>query len=179
GRIDEDYILPSEISLGLNYQPRNMLMRTRFNLETQWVKFSDISTHYEDCLNFSAGVEHHITNRLPLRLGFSSENSYLRFVEPDGAIIARKIITPTVTGGSSIILADNLSLDLGIGYSWREYEALDLFKDSFYNDKHYTGNNTYLLWPNQYIVLSDRGWENPDKVRESNVSLSASLSVSW
>jgi len=179
GRIDEDYILPSEISLGLNYQPRNMLMRTRFNLETQWVKFSDISTHYEDCLNFAAGVEHHITNRLPLRLGFSSENSYLRFVEPDGAIIARKIITPTVTGGSSIILADNLSLDIGIGYSWREYEALDLFKDSFYNDKHYTGNNTYLLWPNQYIVLSDRGWENPDKVRESNVSLSASLSVSW
>lgn len=78
-----------------------------------------------------------------------------------------------------MFLSDNLNLDLGIGYSWREYEALDLFGDSYYNDKLYTGNSTYLLWPNQYIVLSDRGWENPDKVRESNLNLSASLSVSW
>lgn len=179
GSIDEDYILPTEIGLGLNYQPRNMIMRTRFNLEAQWVKFSEISTHYQDCLNFSAGVEHLIQNRLPLRLGFSSANSYLRIVEPDGAIIAKKIITPTLTGGSSVFLSDNLNLDLGIGYSWREYEALDLFGDSYYNDKLYTGNSTYLLWPNQYIVLSDRGWENPDKVRESNLNLSASLSVSW
>ncbi len=179
GPIDEDYILPTEISLGLNYQPRNMIMRTRFNLEAQLVKFSEISTHYQDCLNFSAGVEHHITNRLPLRLGFSSENSYLRLEEPDGAIIAKKIVTPTISGGSSVYLSENLHLDLGLGYSWREYEALDLFGDSYYNDKLYTGSNTYKLWPNQYIVLTDRGWDNPDKVRESNVSLSASLSISW
>ncbi|MCB5247901.1 MAG: hypothetical protein LHW57_07750 [Candidatus Cloacimonetes bacterium] len=174
----EDYILPTQISLGLNYQPRN-IMRTWFNFEVEMVRFSEISTHYQDCLNFAAGVEHHIQNRLPLRLGFSSENSYLRVVEPDGAVIAKKIITPTITGGSSVFLADNLHLDLGIGYSWREYEALDLFGDSYYNDKLYTGSSTYQLWPNQYIVLTDRGWENPDKVRESNVSLSASLSVSW
>lgn len=179
GNIDEDYILPTEIGLGLNYQPRNMIMRTRFNLEAQLVRFSEISTHYQDCLNFSAGVEHHIQNRLPLRLGFSSANSYLRIVEPDGAIIAKKIITPTITGGSSVFLSDNLHLDLGIGYSWREYEALDLFGDSYYNDKLYTGSSTYQLWPNQYIVLTDRGWENPDKVRENNLSLSASLSISW
>ncbi len=177
--LTEDYILPTEISLGLNYQPRNMIMRTRFNLEADLVKFSEISSHYQDCLNFSAGVEHHITNRLPLRLGFSSDNSYLRVVEPDGAIIAKKIVTPTISGGSSVYLSENLHLDLGLGYSWREYEALDLFGDSYYNDKLYTGSNTYKLWPNQYIVLSDRGWDNPDKVRENNLSLSASLSISW
>lgn len=138
----EDYILPTQISLGFNYQPRN-IMRTHFNLEAEWVKFSEISTHYQDCLNFSAGVEHDIKNRLPLRLGFQAANSYLRQVEPDGAIIVKKILTPSITGGSSVFLADNLHLDLGFGYSWREYEAVDLFGDSYYNDKPYTGGSTY------------------------------------
>lgn len=189
----EDYILPTQISLGLNYQPRNMIMRTRFNLEVEWVKFSEIPEYfeipdtltivqyfpYDDCYNFSAGVEHHITNRLPLRLGFRSETSYLRELERDGTITVRKVITPTISGGSSVFLTDNLHLDLGIGYSWREYEALDMFRDKYYDDTEYTNSSTYQLWPNQYIVLTDRGWENPDKVRESNLSLSASLSISW
>ena len=84
-----------------------------------------------------------------------------------------------ITGGSSIPLTDKLHLDLGFGYSWREYEALDLFRDSYYDDRHYTGENSYQLWPNQHIALTDRGWENPDKVRESNISLSTSLSYTW
>lgn len=174
----EDYILPTQITLGFNYQPRN-IMRTWFNFEAELVRFSEISTHYEDCLNFSAGVEHHVKNRLPLRLGFSAENTYQRIVEDDGAIIAKKILTPTITGGSSVFLADNLYLDLGIGYSWREYEALDMFGDAYYNDKPYTGGSSYQLWPNSHIQLTNRGWENPDKVRESNVSLSASLGFVW
>ena len=174
----EDYILPSQISIGLNYQPRN-IMRTRFNIEAEWVKHSEISTHYDDCLNFYTGVEHHVQNRLPLRLGFQAVNSYLRQIEDDGAMIVKKVLTPMITGGSSIPLSDNLHLDLGLGYSWREYEALDLFGDTYYNDKQYTGLGSYKLWPNQHINLIDRGWENPDKVRESNVSLSASLGFTW
>ncbi len=174
----EDFILPSQFNIGLNYQPRN-IMRTRFNLEAEWVRHSEISSHYDDCLNFYTGVEHHVNNRLPLRLGFQAVNSYLRDVEDDGAIIVKKVLTPMITGGSSIPLSDNLHLDLGLGYSWREYEALDLFGDTYYNDKQYTGLGSYKLWPNQHIVLSDRGWDNPDKVRESNVSLSASLGFTW
>ncbi|MGC9362324.1 MAG: hypothetical protein ACP5F3_05280, partial [Candidatus Syntrophosphaera sp.] len=99
--------------------------------------------------------------------------------EEDGAIIAKKIITPMITGGSSIHLGYNLNLDLAFGYSWREYEALDLFGDSYYDDRQYTGENSYQLWPNQYIELADRGWENPDKVRENNINLRTSLSFTW
>jgi len=174
----EDYILPSEFRLGINYQPRN-IMRTWFNLEGEYVRFSEIGDQYDDVINFYAGVEHNIKYSLPFRFGFQATNSYLRTVEADNSIIVKRIITPMITGGSSIPLTDKLHLDLGFGYSWREYEALDLFRDSYYDDRHYTGENSYQLWPNQHIVLTDRGWENPDKVRESNISLSTSLSYTW
>ncbi|HNZ06304.1 MAG TPA: hypothetical protein PKI63_00825, partial [Candidatus Cloacimonadota bacterium] len=72
-----------------------------------------------------------------------------------------------------------LQMDLGFGYTWREFEALDLFADSYYNDKTYSGNSTYALWPNSHITLADRGWENPDKVRENNISLNAGLTFNW
>ncbi len=176
--VSEDYILPLEIRLGLNYQPRN-IMRTWFNIEGEYVKYSDVDERYADVFNIYAGVEHHVKNRLPLRLGFQAVSTYLRVVEDDGAIIAKRIITPTITAGSSVHLTNNLFLDLGFGYSWREYEALDLFGDAYYNDKLYTGDSTYALWPNSHINLTNRGWENPDKVRESNVSLSTSLSFTW
>ncbi len=178
GSYDEDYILPTQLRLGLNYQPRN-IMHTWFNLEGEFVKFSDIHERYDDIYNLYAGVEHHVQNRLPLRLGFQATGGYLRIVEDDGAIIAKKIITPMITGGSSIHLGHNLNLDLGFSYSWREYEALDLFGDSYYDDTQYTGESSYQLWPNQYIELEDRGWENPDKVRENNIGIKTSLSVTW
>lgn len=174
----EDYILPSEFRLGINYQPRN-IMRTWFNLEGEYVRFSEIGDQYDDVINFYAGVEHNIKYSLPFRFGFQATNSYLRTVEADNSIIVKRIITPMITGGSSIPLTDKLHLDLGFGYSWREYEALDLFHDSYYDDRQYTGENSYQLWPNQHIALTDRGWENPDKVRESNISLSTSLSYTW
>ena len=84
-----------------------------------------------------------------------------------------------ITGGSSIKLMDNLKIDLGFGYTWREYEAVDMFGDAYYNDKQYTGSSSYVLWPNSHITLKNRGWENPDKIRENNISLNAGLNFTW
>ena len=176
--IAEDYILPSEVRLGFLYQPRN-IMRTWFNLDVEYVKWSDVSEHFEDQVNLYAGVEHWVENRLPLRLGFQAVNGYLREVESDGAIIAKRIISPKISAGTSFELTSFLQMDLGFGYTWREFEALDLFADSYYNDKTYSGNSTYALWPNSHITLADRGWENPDKVRENNISLNAGLTFNW
>ncbi|HPN39981.1 MAG TPA: hypothetical protein PKX36_00475 [Candidatus Cloacimonadota bacterium] len=176
--IAEDYILPSEVRLGFLYQPRN-IMRTWFNLDVEYVKWSDVSEHFEDQVNLYAGVEHWVENRLPLRLGFQAVNGYLRELESDGSIIAKRIISPKISAGTSFALTSFLQMDLGFGYTWREFEALDLFADSYYNDKTYSGNSTYALWPNSHITLADRGWENPDKVRENNISLNAGLTFNW
>lgn len=176
--IDEDYILPSEIRLGFLYQPRN-IMHTWFNLDAQYVQWSEVSEIYSDQLNFYAGVEHWVENRFPLRLGFQATNGYLREVEADGNIIAKRILSPKITAGSSFDLTSFLKVDFGFGYTWREYEAVDMFGDSYYNDKKYSGNTNYILWPNSHISLSDRGWDNPDKVRENNISLNAGLSWTW
>jgi hypothetical protein len=154
-------------------------MRTWFNLDVEYVKWSDVSEHFEDQVNLYAGVEHWVENRLPLRLGFQAVNGYLREVESDGAIIAKRIISPKISAGTSFALTSFLQMDLGFGYTWREFEALDLFADSYYNDKTYSGNSTYALWPNSHITLADRGWENPDKVRENNISLNAGLTFNW
>ena len=176
--IDEDYTLPSTYRLGLLYQPRN-IMRTWLNLDLEYVKFTDIDTHYDDQFNFYAGVEHWVENRLPLRIGFAATQSYLREVEADGSLIVKRILTPKVSAGSGFAITKFLDLDLGFGYSWREYEAQDLFKDSYYNDKIYSGSSSYALWPNSYINLADRDWSNPDKIRENDVTLRAALSFTW
>lgn len=176
--IDEDYILPTEFRAGIQFQPRN-IMRTWFNLDAEYVQWTDVAEAFDDCLNIYAGVEHYVENRLPLRLGFQSTTSYLRNVESDGSIIAKKIVNPQISAGTGFVLAGNFTLDLGFAYTWREYEALDLFSDTYYNDKTYTGASQYALWPNQYIQLTDRGWENPDKVRENNISLNAGLTFTW
>lgn len=176
--IDEDYILPTEYRIGMQYQPRN-IMRTWFNLDAEYVQWNDVAEAYDNCVNIYAGVEHYVENRLPLRLGFQSTTSYLRNVESDGSIIAKKIVNPQISAGTGFVLAGNFTLDFGFAYTWREYEALDIFQDTYYNDKTYTGNTQYVLWPNQYIQLTDRGWENPDKVRENNISLNAGLTFTW
>ncbi|MCK9334597.1 MAG: hypothetical protein M0Q99_04725, partial [Candidatus Cloacimonetes bacterium] len=76
-------------------------------------------------------------------------------------------------------LGKNFTLDLGFGYAFRDYEALDLFGDAYYNDKIYTGSNSYELWPTSYINLQNRGWDNPDKVKENYITLNAGLSFGW
>lgn len=191
--VSEDYILPAEIRLGFNYRPRN-IMRTWFNLDVEYVKWSDVADTYDDAFNIYAGVEHFVVNRMPLRLGFQSTTSYFRSGEqiigdldsnPETAndtlmvYTPSRYMTPMITAGTSIPLSKRFNLDLGFGYSWREYEALDMFQDTYYNDKLYTGLSTFTLWPNSHIDLRDRGWENPDKVRENNISFNTSLSFTW
>ncbi len=184
--LDGDYDLPSEMRIGLSYFPRN-IMNTVFNMDVEMVKFSDTMDFLDDTYNFYVGVEHHIVNRVPLRMGFQAVNSYFMDTKPGvnaaGEAItlhtANKVLTPMISGGSSVQLIKNVVLDLGFGYAWREYEALDLFGDAYYNDKTYTGSSSYTLWPNQYINLQNRGWENPDKVKENFITLNAGLSFSW
>lgn len=184
--LDGDYDLPSQMRIGFSYFPRNV-MNTIFNMDVERVNFSDSMDMFDDVYNLYAGVEHHIVHRIPLRMGFQAVHSYFmdskKGLNDAGEEItlytANKILTPMITGGSSVQLAKNIVLDLGFGYAWREYEALDLFGDAYYNDKTYTGSNSYTLWPNQYINLQNRGWENPDKVKESFITLNAGLSFSW
>ncbi|HNZ33547.1 MAG TPA: hypothetical protein PKJ22_04705 [Candidatus Cloacimonas sp.] len=184
--VTEDYKLPSQVRFGFVYTPRNVI-RTEFNMDIEYVAYSEINKRYDDVFNFYAGVEHQVVNFLPLRLGFQAVNNWYFTTEegidehnnPVTLYHTSKIITPMLTGGSSIKIMDNLKLDLGIGYTWREYEALDMFTDTYYNDKIYTGSSTYVLWPNSHITLADRGWENPDKVRENNITLNAGLNFTW
>ncbi len=184
--MDGDYELPSEFRVGMAYYPRN-IMNTVFNFDMEMVGYSQNMDFLDDVYNFYVGVEHHVVNRTPLRLGFQAVNSYMIDMQ-DGVddagndvtlYTANKILSPMVSAGSSIQLYNNVVLDLGFGYCWREYEALDLFGDGYYNDKIYTGQNSYLLWPNQYIELRNRGWENPDKVKENYITLNAGISFSW
>ncbi len=176
--IDDKYILPSELRVGFCYTPRNV-MRTTFNLDLERISWSDVDPAYDDMYNFYVGVEHHVENRLPLRFGFQSQNTYHSYMEshvvddvPTDVIFARKIVTPMFTIGSGSQLMNNLKWDIGLGYAWRTYEALDLFRDRYYNYSQ--------LWVNpQYINLRDRGWDNPDKVRENFVTLSTGLTLTW
>lgn len=184
-----DYNMPTEIRVGFSYMPRNVL-RTVFNMDVEYVLYSDVSEIYEDVVNLYAGVEHHITNRIPFRIGFQAVNN--QFFTTESAFDANnlpitlyrveKILNPMITAGSSVELSKNVALDLGFGYTWREYDALDLFGDAYYNDKTYTGasTNSAAIWTNpQYVNLVNRGWKNPDKVRESNISLNAGISLTW
>jgi hypothetical protein len=142
---------------------------------------------FEDVYNFYAGVEHHVENRIPMRLGFQAVNQWFfttaNDIDSAGNDIVlystKKVLTPMITAGSAVQIMKNVVLDLGFGYSWREYEALDMFGDAYYNDKTYTGQSTYQLWPTSYINLQNRGWENPDKVKENFITLNAGISYSW
>ncbi|MDD4310351.1 MAG: hypothetical protein PHO32_08225, partial [Candidatus Cloacimonetes bacterium] len=199
--VDEDYIMPTEIRVGFAYSPRNV-MRTKFNLDVEYVQYSEVDMlngdpvgAFDDVVNFYSGVEHHVTNRIPFRLGFQAVNNWYfnadtpndaegnPIVDEDGNPIivyyAKKLLTPMITAGSSVAIAKNWTIDLGFGYSWREYEATDMFGDAYYNDKIYTGSSSYVLWPNSHIQLQNRGWENPDKIRENNISLNAGLNFTW
>lgn len=181
-----DFILPTEIKAGFSYFPRNVT-RTVFNFDLEMMRYSEVNQYIDDVYNFYAGVEHHITNRMPMRLGFQAVSSYLLYPEkgstPEGVefdyLAGNKIISPMITAGSSVQLMKNVVLDLGFGYAWREYEALDLFPDGYYNDKRYTGSSDYLLWPRGYINLVDRTWDNPDKVKENFITLNAGISLNW
>jgi len=184
--LDGERDLPSEWRFGISYYPQN-ITRTVFNLDVEAVNYEEIDKAMDNVYNLYAGVEHHITHRMPLRLGFQAVNSYLYetgFETDDegnqiALVQANKILTPMITAGSSVEVARNVSLDLGFGYGFREYEALDLFGDAYYNDKIYTGSSSYTLWPTSYIDLQNRGWDNPDKVKENFITLNAGISIGW
>jgi hypothetical protein len=184
--MDGEYELPSELRIGFSYFPRNV-MRTEFKAELELLQYSELNDIYDDVYNFYAGVEHHVTNRIPLRMGFQAVSSYFNTQEivqddDDNDIVvdsAKKVISPTITAGSSVQLYKNVVLDLGFGFTWREYQALDLFGDKYYDDSQYTGASSEQLWPNTYIDLQNRGWDNPDKVKENIVTLNAGISFSW
>lgn len=189
--VKDKYIMPARMRVGLNYQPRN-IMQTYFNAEIEYVSWSQVGKGFRDSWDLHMGVEHSVTNRIPLRLGFQSATEWAATpdyenLDEDGkpAIYATKVFTPSITAGSSVQIRKNLVLDIGLSFSWREYQALDMFRDGYYNDKLYNRQTNglpatyYLLWPNSYIMPTDRGWENADKVRESFTNLSAGLTWTW
>ncbi len=182
--VKDKYILPSRFRIGFNYQPQN-IMKTYFNAEVEYVKWTDVNSLFDDSWDIHVGVEHTVMNRFPLRLGFQSATEWQAI--PDYAnltadnrptISANKVITPSMNAGSSFEVAKNIVIDMGLSFSWREYQAVDMFRDGYYNDMHYhTGG--YILWPNTHIALSDRGWENPDKIRESFTQFSTGITWTW
>jgi hypothetical protein len=170
-------ILPQTVRFGFTYAPRN-IMRTYIQAEVENVNWKNVSPLFDDVFNYYIGLEHGITGRLPLRLGFNSQTTYQ--VVTDGAFMnANKILTPSLSAGTGFAISNRLTVDVATTFSFREYEDLDLFQDSYYNDKNYTGSSAYILWPNSHITLVDRGWENPDSVRESFVKVMASLTYKW
>ncbi|HPR18567.1 MAG TPA: hypothetical protein PLD62_10015 [Candidatus Cloacimonadota bacterium] len=165
-----EYLLPSRLRGGLCYQPQN-IMRTYFNVEIERVGWSDVNKLYDDEFNYYLGIEHVLPTNIPIRLGFSFVTSY-GMHEYDGVIYADKITIPTFTVGSGFRFLDRFKMDIGLQYSNREYEALDLFQDTYYDHED--------LWANyQYINLQDRGWDNPDTVKEAILGLKASVSFDW
>ncbi len=167
----ENYDLPSTMRFGFTYRPRN-IMRTVMNVEAEYVTWSDINDMYEDAFNYYLGVEHSLTNALPVRVGFSSETSYQNIFDDNGQY-ARKLTMPSITTGTGYEITKGLNLDFALTYSFREYEALDLFADSFY----YSGHS--YLWPNTHINIQDRDWDNPDKVKEAFLKANVSFTYKY
>jgi long-subunit fatty acid transport protein len=179
--IMNDYSLPSSFRIGFSYTPRN-IFRTVFNAEAEVVNWYETDKHFDhNVLNYSVGIEHGVAGKFPLRLGFSTETTFQTIMDSN-IFYANKIITPTLSAGTGYAISDRVYFDFGIAYAFRTFEALDLFKDTYYNDKLYNeGATSYMLWPNSShsIVLVDRGWENPDSVRETFVKVLASITYTW
>ncbi|MBN1948753.1 MAG: outer membrane protein transport protein [Candidatus Cloacimonetes bacterium] len=165
-----DYSTPLTVRAGVSYEPRNV-MRTWFNLDVEYVQWSEVNHLYDDALNFYVGLEHRLLDKIPLRLGFNYQTTYALH-EQEGLTFANKVVTPTFSVGSGFTLWQKLEMDFSCTFSNRQYDALDLFQDSFYDYE--------ILWTNYYYLnLADRGWENPDAVNENFLGLQAALSYTW
>ena len=102
---------------------------------------------------------------------FAYETSYGLHTH-DGFVFADKITMPSFTTGTGFKILNRFTVDVGLQYAYRIYEALDLFEDSFYDHSN--------LWVNyQYLNLQDRDWENPDTVKERFVNFKTSISFNW
>ncbi len=165
-----DYTIPQKFRFGLNYQPRN-IMRTNFNLDVEFVKWSDVCSLYEDATNFYLGVEHKLTNSIPFRFGFNYRTDYI-LSNHDGFTFADKVTLPTFSVGTGFEILDKFTFDFGLELTNRQYETLDLFMDSHYDYEE--------LWANpQYLNFADRDWSNPDLVKETFLNLQTSISYKW
>lgn len=166
----DPYIIPMKFRLGGSYRPRN-IMRTNFNFDIEYVKWSDIDELYDDALNFYLGIEHKIKNTIPLRFGFNYKTDYQK-IDIDNSYYVNKITMPTFTIGSGFKFMEKFTFDISCEYSHREYETLDLFPDAAYDYQE--------LWVNyQYLNLESRGWENPDTVNENFLKFKTALSYHW
>ncbi len=164
------YILPMNARIGFSFKPRN-IMQTVMNCDIEYIKWSDTNPLYDDAINYYIGVEHMINNKIPFRFGFNYTTSY-GLHEDSGFVFANEITTPTFTTGTGFTFLDKFTFDISLEYSNRQYEALDLFMDSYYDHED--------LWENYYYLnLQDRGWENPDTVKETFINLKSAISFKW
>ncbi len=165
-----DFYSPMRLRAGISYEPRN-IMRTYFNCDIEYTKWSDVNSLYDDELSYYIGIEHRLKNRIPIRLGFNYQTCY-SLHEHSGKVFADKVTIPTFTAGTGFTLLENFNCDISFEFSNRQYEALDLFMDSFYDYDE--------LWEYpQYLNLQDRNWENPDTVKETFINIQSSISFKW
>ncbi len=177
-----NYDLPSSMRFALQFRPRNIL-RTVINFEIEAVNWSDTNDLFDDEFNYYVGAEHQIIETVPVRIGFSQTTSYMVSFESDVVnegtadeedvvyTYATRIQTPAVSIGSGFEFSEKVRMDLGLKYSFTEYETLDLFPDTFYDYS--------ALWPNSHIDLQDRDWTNPDTVKENTFDLMMSLTYDF
>jgi len=164
------YILPMNARVGFSFKPRN-IMRTVMNCDMEYIKWSDTNSLYDDAINYYIGVEHILKNKIPFRFGFNYTTSY-GLHEDSGFVFANEITTPTFTAGTGFTILDKFIFDVSLEFSNRQYETLDMFKDSYYDHED--------LWENYfYLNLQDRGWENPDTINETFINLKSAVSFTW
>lgn len=172
------YVAPAKMRLGFNFKPRN-IMRTNFNFDFEFVKWSDSNSMFDDAFNFYVGVEHKLKFAMPLRLGFSYTTDYklnedhITINDTDVPVeYASKVTMPTFTIGTGFEYGSHWKFDISGQFSHRTYQALDLFPDTAYDYSQ--------LWVNyQYLNFEDRGWENPDSVNEDLLKIKTSITFNW
>lgn len=169
------YIAPARMRLGFNFKPQN-IMRTNFNFDFEFVKWSDSNPMFDDAFNFYVGVEHKLKFSMPLRLGFSYTTDYKTNYDSDkfGGIIeyATKVTMPTFSVGTGFEYGKHWKFDISGAFSHRKYYALDLFPDTVYDHEE--------LWNNyQFLNFENRGWENPDSVNEDFLNIKTSITFNW
>jgi len=168
--IDTNFTQPASLRLGLFHSPRSYI-RSAINIDIEYVQWNSVNDIYDDQINYYIGVEHKITNKLPFRMGFNYKTEY-NLTEENNIPIAEKVTIPTFSAGTGFEIIKNLDLDLSISYSNHIYEALDLFQDTLYDYE--------FLWNNyNYMNFDYRGWENPDKVTETNFKIQTTLSYKF
>ena len=160
--------LPSQLRAGVVYMPRN-IARTYFNMDVEIVDWESISSAYDKTINYYIGVEHKFQYGVPLRFGFRYVTEY----RAQAGEYAEKITSPTFTAGSGFKLMNNLMLDLSFEFTNREYEDMDLFMDSFYEDQD--PNEESGLW----INISPEDRTAPDTVSENLMKVQTSLTYKW